>query len=193
MNAAQLSAWAQQNRKPLLIGGAALAGGLGLVKARSKKAAAGAGKPNLTGQSAGSYTAGTAGASGATLAGTIPYDSSSADIVSAIGDLARWQQVQAEQKTPTPVTKAPIASTIFAPKGTGNYVSLPNGVGAEVEEDGSLFGITYQQWQDLQAKAGTQLSTSKLGTNLDYYSTERNAWTAAQAAQAAAATAAATS
>jgi hypothetical protein len=135
VNAAQLQQWAQQNRKPLLITGAAVAGGLGLLTARKGKTA---GDPPLaeTGMTA----------NGATLTGTVPaYNSSSSDLYNAIQpQLENLQSIFDATKSPIPVAPPPIASTIFAPTKTGKYLHNQYGGYLEVQNDGSLFALKHE-------------------------------------------------
>lgn len=81
--------------------------------------------------------------------------------------------------TPGPLASKPIAAGLFAPIGTGNYVHLGNGIGAEVESDGSLFGITSEQWQRIiSSDPNANSKITKIGGVPNFFSTEKNLATA---------------
>jgi hypothetical protein len=175
VNAAQLQAWFTANQKPILGVAAAGAVGFGVLRARKRTAAAagGAGVP-------GASTAGSAFASGPAIAGTTtPYDSSVMDVYNGLQD--QIDGITTKMTAPLPVPSAPVASTLFAPSGTGNYVRLQNGVVGEVESDGSIFGLGWNQWKPLMDAGATW---TELQSNPNWYSTEKNTNTAAAAAAA---------
>lgn len=170
MNTAQLQAWFTANQKPIL--GVAAAGAVVLGVRRSRKKAAAAG-----GASSSGVPAGTAFATGPAIAGTTtPYDNSYVDGINSL-----QQQIYGitdKLAAPVPVPAAPAASKMFAPDPSNkNWILLPNGVNAQVQQDGSLFGATAQQF----FAAGGQLDQrSPVATDLSWYSTEKNAATAAK-------------
>jgi hypothetical protein len=170
VNAGQLQAWFSQNQKPVLGVAAAGAVGLGVLRARRAKAAAG-------GSPTGGSSAGTAFATGPAVAGTTtPYDSSVVDGYNALQD--QLYALNDRLNTPTPVPAAPKASKMFAPDpGNTNWIVMPNGVNGQVQDDGSVFGATATQFF---ASGGQLEQRSPVSNNLDWYSTERNAATAAK-------------
>lgn len=170
MNAAQLQAWLQQNQKAVFGVAAAGAVGFGVLKRRKSAAAGGTAAP-------GASSAGTAFATGPAIAGTAtPYDSSVVDGYNALQD--QLYALNDRLSTPTPVPAAPKASRMFAPDpNNSNWLVLPSGVNAQVQDDGSLFGATAQQF----FAAGGQLDQrSPVSNNLDWFSTEKNAASAAR-------------
>jgi hypothetical protein len=176
VNPGQLSAWFAQNQKAVLGVGAAAVVGVGVMRARKKSAGAAAGGAGAT------PTAGTAFATGPAIAGTqTPYDSS---VVDGYNDLqSQIYGLSDKLNAPMPVPAAPIASTLFSPQGTGQYVHFGN-LGGEVESDGSVFGITQDQWQQILAKdpaANGKITTLSTGPT-NWWSTEKNVNAAAAAA-----------
>ena len=103
------------------------------------------------------------------------YDSSAYDVYSALqSELSPFLQAQAAQTTgKSGITSVPpVASTLFKPTGSGSYVINSNGTIAEVEGDGSLYGMTLQQWQPLY-NAGAR-PAGDVGNNLKMYSLADN-------------------
>lgn len=87
-------------------------------------------------------------------------------------------------KTPAN-TQKPLAGSLFSPNYSGQYVQYQGGGIAEVESDGSLFGLTASQWDGaLQRRtAGGPFSFDVLGgKSPQQYSTAANIATAAPAA-----------
>jgi hypothetical protein len=172
VNAAALQAWLEQNKKPVLA--VAGAGVVGLALLRKKKTAAAGG----IGGGGAPASAGTAFATGPAIAGTAtPYDSSVSDVYNSLQ--GQLDSLNTKLTAPIPTPAAPSASKMFAPGYTGNYVRLSNGVIGEVENDGSIFGLTGQQWRQA-ADQGAQYS--QLASAPTWYSTEQNTNTAAAAA-----------
>ena len=135
MNAGQLQAYVEQH-KPVVLGVAA-AGVAGLALLRRKRAASAGATGPATSQPAGTIPAAAVVPSQQTAS---TYDSSAYDVYNALSG----QLEQMRQTVGTPAaTQAPkpIASTLFAPSGTGNYVRYKNGTIGEVESDGSIYGI----------------------------------------------------
>lgn len=173
MTGAELQAWFAANQKPVLGVAAAAAVGVGVLRAR-KRAATGGGTGGAP------ATAGTAFASGPAIAGTAtPYDSSVLDVYNGLQD--QIDGITTKLTAPLPVPQAPVASKLFAPSGTGNYVRLQNGVVGEVESDGSIFGLGWDQWKPLMDKGATW---TELGSNPTWFSTEKNVNNVAAAAAA---------
>lgn len=138
MNTAQLSTLFEQHKTAVLGSAAAAVAGLALIQRR--KATAGA---------AGSTTV------GARVPGTIPaaaiepqsagaYDSTSYDLYNALSGQLE-QLAQTGSSTGAAQAPEPVSSSLFAPTGTGEWVRFADGVTAEVESDGSLFGLTGSQ------------------------------------------------
>lgn len=183
MDLGALSQQFEANKGPILATAAAGVVGFALYsrrKAGGNTAAPAQAAPTTAGASSGGQTAGMRGANA--------YDSSASDVYGLIqpqmeslgkqvGDLNNKLNA-VPVSTPAKAT-GPLAAQLYAPQGTGNYVRLPNGVGAEVESDGSLFGITSEQWAGLAAQGKTSTPTT-IGKNVDFYSTERNTWQAMQ-------------
>lgn len=170
MNLGQLESYA---KKPAVLGAAA-AGVVGLALLQRRKAGGDAAAPAAPAVPAsGSYSA---GGQVASAGGFGAYDSTASDV-------AGWLSPQLDElrrlSSPTPVP-APIASTLFAPSGTGNYVRRGDGLVAEVQSDGSLFGMTLDQW----VKAGQPSATDLAGlpNTVPIYSTQTNVTTAGTAA-----------
>jgi hypothetical protein len=73
---------------------------------------------------------------------------------------------------PEGTTPTPLAAGMFSPDPNNhNWILMPNGVNAQVQRDGSLFGGTAQQFF---AAGATLDQRSPVSANLDYYSTQRN-------------------
>lgn len=154
MNAAQLEGWVAANKPAVLGVGAAAVVGLGLYKRRTAKSSPGA----AAGQAAtpaGLSVPYSAGGQAASVGGT--YDSSASDLYGVIGPQLEsiGNAVRAQQAPPTPVPAGVSASGLFAPSNTGNYVRYGDGTIAEVQQDGSLLGLSYSQWVPL-ATAGAR-------------------------------------
>lgn len=150
-----------KNKPALLAGGAVVVVGLGLYS-RSKSGGDTAAPASPAVSAAGSYS------NGGQVAGAGGYDSTASDV-------AAWLHPQLEalrkDNIPTPVP-VPLASTLFAPTGTGNYVRQgSNGMVAEIQNDGSLFGITFDQWTKLGRPKATDVGAS---FGAPVYSTKTN-------------------
>jgi hypothetical protein len=170
VNPGALSAFFVQHKVAVLGAGAAGAVLLGL---RSRKKAAGP----ATSQPAGTLpAAAVVPANGLQGVGST-YDSSAYDVYSALQqELGPFLQQQAAQTGSSSgiSTVPPIASTLFAPTGSGNYVAYKNGTIAEIESDGSQLGLIDDEWRRLAAGGATYKS---LGTDLtsgQYFETATN-------------------
>lgn len=133
MTGGQLPALFAQHKTAII--GAAGAGVVGLALLQRKKAAA-------------------SSAAGPSLAGTIPAagvvpstgvqaaypDTGAVDTYNTIMDQLLKQQAAMNPPVPAAAPK-PVASSLFAPTGSGKYVRYGSGTIAEVESDGSLYGI----------------------------------------------------
>lgn len=144
--------------------GAAAAGVVGLAllqKKKSASAAAPASTSSIPGTlPAAAVVAPTAGAG---------YDSSSYDLYNALqSELQPLFQNQGGSVT----APAPVASSIFAPTGSGQLVRYNNGTIAEVESDGTLLGLTPDQFTALSSKG--QTFTSLSGAQPKVYTTAGN-------------------
>jgi hypothetical protein len=132
------------HKTAILAAGAAGVAGLALLQKRKKPATGAATSP------AGALPAAAVIPSSG-VQGAYP-DTSGTDMYNQLeGQLER---LQASQAVPVP---KPVASTLFAPTGSGNYVRTADGTIAEVESDGSAFGLTAPQWAPL-AKQGAAWS-----------------------------------
>lgn len=155
MDTAQLSALFAAHKTAIL--GTAAAGVAGLALYQKRKGAGAAGSTAV----------------GAAVPGTLPaaavepqslgaYDSTSFDLYNAL-------QPELEQILQTGTSGGgvaappPVASTLFAPSGSGKYVGYGNGL-YEVEPDGSLYHLSPGEWASIikanggRKPAGTQLS-----------------------------------
>lgn len=146
MNTAQLSAYFNAHRTAILGTGAAAVAGAALYQ-RKKTAGAAAG-----GTTAGASVPGTIPAAAVVPAsGSGTYDTGDYGAYQSLQDeinkLADAQQTSAAGSGITSAP-APISTTLFAPSGTASsYIRYGNGTVAEVESDGSVFGIAPgQQW-----------------------------------------------
>jgi hypothetical protein len=148
VDTAQLAAWFKANKtEALMVGGAAVAG---LALYKRKTGAAGA----PSGVTAGAVAPGTMPAAAVVPAGGGSYDSSAWSAYNAlqdeIGTLARQneaaRQTGAAGSGASAAVKGPLASTLLAPSGSGRYVQNGNGTIAEVESDGSLYGMQLGEW-----------------------------------------------
>lgn len=149
MNPQQASAFFAAHKVEILGGGAAVVALLG-YRQRKKSSSTTAGA-TIPGTIPAAAVVGGTGTSAAT------YDSTAFDTYDAlqqqISDLASRQQTSSPT-TASGATPAPIASTLFAPAGSGNYLRNSYGNLVEVESDGSLYGLTGSQLRDLQSSGG---------------------------------------
>jgi hypothetical protein len=157
VDTAQISAWFQQNRSTVVVVGGAGIAGLALVARKRNGAAA------PTGVTAGAVAPGTMPAGAVVPAGS--YDSSAWSAYNAlqdeIGTLARQneaaRQTGAAGSGAGAAVTGPIASSLFAPTGSGPLVRYGTTI-AEVEGDGTLYGLSLPEWQAL----GSPTSYSQL-------------------------------
>ena len=173
MNADQLQAYVA-GHKPVVLGAAAAAvTGLALLQRRKKAGAAAPSSPAARPTS--SQPAGTIPA-----AAVVPsqsygstYDSSAYDVYNALS--GQLEQLRQTSGTGTTAAPTPVASTLFAPSGSGRFVRYADGGVFEVESDGSLFGLTPNQNEQATRAAGPGLSWEQLqGTMPMKYSTAAN-------------------
>jgi hypothetical protein len=165
VNGAQLSAMLQQHKLPVL---GAAAAGVVLLGLRSRKKSSGAAV------AAGPRPAGTLPAAAVVPAGG-PDNSAFQVYDSLHSELGAFMEQQAAQTNARSGISSvpPIASTLFAPAGTGQLVGLSDGTTAEIESDGSLFGLSAQQgWQQWEKAKGQVTAVS--GPAPLYYSTAGN-------------------
>lgn len=145
MNLEQVKAAIERNKKPLAIAGAAAVAGLGVMKARSggtasTPAARTAAKPS--GVAVGGFAPSTA-------------DTSTTDAFSSITSSLSSLHDKLTPPIPVPAPPRPIASTLFAPTGSGVYLRQGKrddgkAVGVfEVQTDGSLYHLSGSEWQQL--------------------------------------------
>lgn len=161
MSAAQLEAWLTQNKTTLIAVGAAGAVGLGLYK-RKKSGDAGTDPAGKAAAAAPQYSA---GGQVAAATGAAAYDSTSSDLFAALSPQldaigAQLGQLNNAQATPPTPVPASIASSLYNPTkapGTGSYVRYQDGTIAEIEDDGSLYGISAAEPFDWNNSKVTQL------------------------------------
>lgn len=191
----QLALLFAQHKTAILGATAAGVAGLALVQ-RKKKAATATPASATAGATVGTTIAGTIPAAAVVPAGSTGsggYDSSSYDTYNALQpELAQILQAQQALATagagsgitaaPAPVsspilnTPAPapaaakksIAQTLFAPRGTGNYVKYGDGTLGEVEQDGSIYGIAYGEPIDSQGNLYVAGQTGAAATALPW-------------------------
>lgn len=181
MNGAQISAFFNKN-KPLVLGTAAV-GVTGLALLQRGKSTGGPGAPvaaTVPGIPAAAVVPASAG-------GT--YDSGSVDVYNALQPTleAILQQGNRQTDASSGITAPPaaIASTLFSPTFSGNYVRFADGLVAEVQSDGSLYGMTAAEHKRAFASNGgdykglvNELETPRTGP---VYSTVANLRNAAAA------------
>lgn len=145
MNTAAATQWFEQNKKTVAVAGAVVVGGFGLMKARKGKAG---------GETPPARTVGDMGPAGAAgFAQSAPYDSSSSDVYNQLQP--QIERLQQRLESPIPVPVPPAASSMFAPTGRGNYVRYDNGTIAEVQSDGSLYGLNPDEWNKVASGGAT--------------------------------------
>lgn len=165
MNPEQLQAFFAEHKTAVL--GTAAAGVVGLALLQRKKKTTAGG----TSQPAGTIPAAAVVPSNA-LQGS--YDSSAYDVYSALQPQIAQLSDQLNRGNSVTAAPAPIASTLFAPSGSGNYVRYGSSI-AEVESDGSLFAPTSDQWQKLAAQGAAFTQVSGKDSDLpSYYTTAGN-------------------
>lgn len=101
------------------------------------------------------YTPASAGGQAAAMTGAA-YDSTSTDLYSALSPQlasigSQLSQLTSQSSSPTPVP-APIASTLYKPSDSSNFVLYTNGTVAQVQSDGSQLGLNYDQWRPLSSQ-----------------------------------------
>lgn len=174
MNGQQLAAYFEAH-KPLVLGGAAAGVAALAVLQRRKKAAAPAGA------SAGAAVPGTIPAAAVVPAtGSIggAYDSSSYDTYNAMQPILE-QILQTTSQSGITKLPDPVASNLFAPTASGKYVQLGSSIN-EVESDGSMYGLSPTEWDQLSALPNRpanfsfQILGPNDGTSSTPYSTKAN-------------------
>lgn len=174
MNLADLTSKLEANKKPLAIAGAAGVAGLALMKRRQ------AGGDVGTATATGTTSAVRPGSSLAAPNGQVVYSSTGSDVYNAVQPQlstigTALNQLLADKSAPDATDTIPIATTIFSPNATGNYVRQDNGLIAEVQSDGSLFGLTGSQWASIMNQSGGKASANDIGSfNAPTYSTAAN-------------------
>jgi hypothetical protein len=178
VNLDQLGASFAQNRTAIL--GTAAAGVVGFALYKRKQAGGATAAPASAAApvySAGGQTAGMYGANA--------YDSSASDVYGLVQpQLESLGSQLSDLNTKlgsVPVSQAPaspVASRLANPLYNGNYIRNAGGGFAEIESDGSLLGLTAQQWANAYKVAGQsgvnvqQLSAPNFGPSITY--TEQN-------------------
>lgn len=69
---------------------------------------------------------------------------------------------------------APIASSLFAPTGSGQYAQYANGTVAEIESDGSQLGLSYGQWEPLRQAGAAPTITLAGSSSGQFYTSAGN-------------------
>lgn len=146
MNAEALKAWFEENKTAVL--GVAGAGVVGLALLQRKKSSSSTSTGTATTSTTGSGTA-------ATSAGvqSVYPDTTETNLYNSL-----LEQLQGQVSNSDPgigSAPAPIASTLFAPTGSGNYIRDQEGGVIEVESDGSLFALDGPMQQKLGLDAST--------------------------------------
>ena len=167
MNTAAIAAFFQNNKPAVLGTAAAGVAGLALLQRRKAGGDAGPGAP-----SAGLPAAAVIPASGS-IGGQ--YDSTALDLMNALSP--QLEQIM-QQTGRSGIDQVPgkVASSLFSPTFSGNYVRALNNGGVagsrmfEVQSDGSLLHLTQKQWDDAIKKAGfapNSKQAADLFTDLD--------------------------
>lgn len=148
--------------KPVVLGVAA-AGVVGL--ALLKKKSSSSSSSSSTSQPAGTIPAAAVVSSGS-VQSAYP-DTTASDVYNSLqptlAQILNQQANQTSAGTSAPLTAPkPIASTLFAPTGSGKYVKYGNGTTGEIESDGSVYGISSSelsadQWAQVQSTGVTAL------------------------------------
>jgi hypothetical protein len=164
VNTAQLQEFAQ---RPAVLGATAV-GVVGLALLHRKKAAA---APGGAKQPAGTIPA----AAVVPAQGYAGPDNSAVQVYDALSSqLEQMRQTSASGSGVT-AAPAPVASTLFAPTGSGKFVRYADGNVFEVESDGSLFGLTPNQNDQATRAAGPGISWEQLQSTMPIkYSTAAN-------------------
>jgi hypothetical protein len=176
VNVQQLPALFAEHRTAVLGAGAAAV--VGLAVWQKKKGASSSTAATTAGAKVipGTIPAAAVVPAGGTGSGS--YDSSASDVYSALSQqIESLRQTQGPSVTDAP---APIASTLFAPSGSGQWIVMPNGVTGEIESDGSIFGASADQFH---GAGGVDAQRTPIQQNVNYYDTNRNV-VAATAAKA---------
>jgi hypothetical protein len=176
VNPGQLQAFAAAHKVELLGAGAAAAVLLGL-RARAK---GGTGK--AAGPAGTIPAAAVVPATGQGFGST--YDSSAYDVYSALqSELGPLLEAQSQTTGRSGITSVPpIAAGLFAPTGTGNYVRYGDGTIAEVESDGSIYGIAPGENWNYNGKVSYVQMPADYGKTNPYFSKLGNLTKTAQAA-----------
>lgn len=169
MNLAGLSSSIEANKKTLAIAGAAGVAGLALFK---KKKTAGTPTAATSAQPVAASSAGSL----ASYGGAAAYDSTGSDVYNSLQPvLQSIQSDLAAQRSPDEVIPLPAAATQFSPSYTGTYVQYGKDGIFEQERDGSLYGLTSNEWSQALAKRDQNFSLQSLtGPTPTSYSTAAN-------------------
>jgi hypothetical protein len=156
VNPAALPAFFAAHKAAVLGGGAAAVAGLALYQRKKGTTAGGA-----AATTAGARVPGTIPAAAVEPQSVGAYDSTSFDLYNALSGQLE-QIAQTGTSSGAAQASGPVASTLFNPTGSGDYVRGSNGMIAEVESDGSLFALTRPQWQQLEKNAGGKVNVTNM-------------------------------
>jgi len=147
VNAGQLPAWFEANKKPVL--GVAAAGVAGLALMRARKRTAGATAGGLS-----SPAVDTALATGPAIAGTVPYDSSAIDGYNDLQNQIYKLTDQQQQQSPVPVPE-------YKP---GFYQNLGSGRIYQLDASGNADWLSPSEFKSLGGNAKNVTKVAKDNT-----------------------------
>jgi hypothetical protein len=165
----QLQALFTQHRNVILGVGAAGVAGLALLNKRKKASGAPSGSTSPAGTIPAAAVVPASGVQGA-----YPNTTETNIRNSIMDDLLKQQAAMTSAGGGAAAAPKPIASSLFAPSGSGNYVLYGDGTVAEVQTDGSQLGLSYQQWTPLAQKGVTPVAANQQHPGGAYYETTGN-------------------
>jgi hypothetical protein len=150
MGTEQLQALFREHRTAVL--GAAGAGVVGMALLQRKKKATTPAGAGAAGSPAGTMPAAGIAVPAGAVQGTFPNTTES-DVYNSIMDQLLQQQASMTSTSPAPATAPkPIASTLFAPSDSRQFVLYGDGTVTQLQSDGSQLGLNWSQWQPLAAQ-----------------------------------------
>lgn len=178
MNPEQLSALFAQHRPVVLGAGAAAVAGLALWQ-KKKKATGTAATGAVTGATVPTGTIPAAGVvSSSGVQGAYP-NTAATDVYNALeptlAQILSQQSAQTSASSSNAAAPAPVASTLFAPTWSGNYMREANGDPVEVESDGSVFHLADQWMAQVTQQTGKAWSDlPQMAVSPGWYSASTN-------------------
>lgn len=174
MNLADLTSKIEANKKPLAIAGAAGVAGLALMQ--RKKAGGDVGTtPAPTTSSV------TSAGSLAAPNGQVVYSSEASDVYNAIQPQLSTigtsvNQLLADKAKADSNDTIPLAASLFSPTFSGTYLRDNKGSIVEVQGDGSLYGLTGNDWAEVEKRNGGIGSTklTQIASLPSFFSLEKN-------------------